>query len=141
MIKQLIIIADTDAIIAQISPEDLHHKQVESLAKLLTKLQALIIFPATTVAEAATTLQRKYSNPLLAAAVLDTFADPKMIVENVDQEIIREAKKLFDPDTSKHNTFFDCIVAAVAKKHHADAIFSFDGWYTKLGFKLVSDLF
>jgi predicted nucleic acid-binding protein len=35
---------------------------------------------------------------------------------------------------------FDALVAAVAKKNNADAIFSFDEWYKKLGFTLVTGL-
>jgi predicted nucleic acid-binding protein len=35
---------------------------------------------------------------------------------------------------------FDALVAAVAKKNNADAIFSFDAWYQKQGFKLVTNL-
>lgn len=60
-----------------------------------------------------------------------------MTVENISQDIINEAREFFDPNSSKHNTIFDCIVAALAKRHHADAIFSFEYWYNKLGFKLA----
>lgn len=141
MNKPLVIVADTDAIIAQTFLEDSHHHKAESLGKKLAEAGALIIFPATAVAEAATTFQRKYSNPQLAAAVLETFSDPKMTVENIDQDIIKEAREFFDPNSSKHKTIFDCIVATLAKRHNADAIFSFEDWYNKLGFKLVSDLF
>ncbi len=41
---------------------------------------------------------------------------------------------------SKHNTLFDAVVAATAKKYQADAIFSFDKFYKKQGFKLASEL-
>ena len=45
-----------------------------------------------------------------------------------------------DLKRSKHHTLFDAIVAAVAKKYYADAIFSFDKFYKSKGFKLVSEL-
>lgn len=38
---------------------------------------------------------------------------------------------------SKKNTFFDAIVAATAENLGTDAIFSFDDWYPKLGFRLL----
>lgn len=139
--KPQVVVADTDAIIAQIFLEDSHHKKAQILGSKLAEAGALIIFPATCVAEAATTLQRKYSNPHLAAAVLETFSDPKMTVINIDQAILKEATEFFDPSASKRKTIFDCIVATLAKRYNADAIFSFEEWYTKLGFKLVSDLF
>lgn len=141
MSKVQVVVADTDAIIAQIFLDDAHHQKALILSSRLVKAGALIIFPATCVAEAATTLQRKYSNPHLAAAVLETFSDPKMTVVNIDQAILKEAREFFDPSASKHKTIFDCIVATIAKRYNANAIFSFDSWYTKLGFKLVSDLF
>ncbi len=141
MNNSLIIIADADAIVAQAIASDSNHHSTLILGQKLEKLRAHVIFPATAITEAITTLQRKFSDPHLAAATLEVFTDSDIVIENVDQEIIREAKKLFDPKASKKNTLFDCIVATMAKTHRADAIFSFDEWYTKLGFKLVSDLF
>lgn len=136
-----IVIADADSIVAQAYADDANHKVTMDLVQKLDENRGHIIFPSTAIAEAITTLQRKFSNPQLAASTLEFFTDSSIDIENVDQEIIREAKLLFDPKASKHNTLFDCIVAAIAKKHSADAIFSFDDWYSKLGFKLVSKLF
>jgi predicted nucleic acid-binding protein len=45
--------------------------------------------------------------------------------------VLNAAAALFKPHGSKHNTIFDAIVAALAQKHHAQAIFSFDDWYEK----------
>ena len=140
MNKSLIIVADADAIVAQAIASDSNHNLTLNLGQKLENSRAHVIFPATAITEAITTLQRKFSDPYLAAATLEVFTDSDIVIENVDQEIIREAKKLFDPNASKKNTLFDCVVATMAKIHHADAIFSFDEWYTKLGFKLVSDL-
>lgn len=140
MNKSLIVIADADCIIAQAFADDANHKKTVDLVQKLDKHNAHMIFPSTAIAEVITTLQRKFSNPQLAASTLELFTDSSIDIDKVDQEIIIEAKLLFDPHKSKHNTLFDCIVAVVAKKHNADAIFSFDDWYTKLGFKLVSDL-
>jgi hypothetical protein len=50
-------------------------------------------------------------------------------VQFVDHEILGEAADLFNPLASKKNTLFDAVVAAIAKRLNADAIFSFDGWY------------
>lgn len=140
MNKPLIIVADADSIVAQAIASDSNHQLTSRLAQKLADEGAHILFPSTAIAEAITTLQRKFSDPQLAAATLELFTEAGISIENVDQEIVAEAKKLFDPSASKKNTIFDCIVATIAKKHRADAIFSFDGWYKKLGFKLVSEL-
>lgn len=141
MNNPLIVIVDADCIVAQAFADDANHESTINLVQKLDANKAHLVFPSTAIAEAITTLQRKFSNPKLAASTLELLTDPSIDIDNIDQEIIREAKKLFDPNTSKHNTIFDCIVATVAKKHSADAIFSFDDWYTKLGFKLTADLF
>ena len=141
MNKSLIIIADADAIIAQAVATDSNHDLTLQLAQKLSESGAHILFPSTAIAEAITTLQRKFSDPNLAAATLELLTNSNIAIEDVDQEIIKGAKKLFDPNASKKKTLFDCIVAAVAKKHNADAIFSLDDWYEKLGFTLVSKLY
>lgn len=141
MNKPLIVIADADSIVAQAYADDSNHNLVLGLAQKLHDKRARILFPATAIAEAVTTLQRKFSDPYLAASTLDIFTAPSISIEKIDEEIIRGAKNLFDPSKSKQNTFFDCIVAFEAKKYNADAVFSLDDWYPKLGFKLVSDLF
>ncbi|HEX2349602.1 MAG TPA: hypothetical protein VHI51_14315, partial [Ktedonobacterales bacterium] len=55
--------------------------------------------------------------------------------------VLAEAMTLFNPYGSKQNTLFDAVVAVVARRVDADAIFSFDGWYEKQGFRLVSQLY
>ena len=141
MARPLIVIADADAIVAQAHAKDSNHKLILRLGQILDSQGVHILFPATAIAEAVTTLQRKFSDPQLAASTLNLFTDPSIAIENIDQEVVREARKLFDLSKSKQNTLFDCIVATLAKKHNTNAIFSFDKWYQKLGFKLVSDLF
>ena len=61
-------------------------------------------------------------------------------VEYVDEYAMLLAVNIFNPVSSKQNTFFDAIVAATAKKLNTDTIFSFNAWYRKLGFKLAADL-
>lgn len=140
MNNPLIVVADADSIVAQAYADDASHKATMDLVQKLDESGGHIIFPSTAIAEAITTLQRKFSNPGLAASTLELFTDPSVDIDNVGQETIREAKKIFDPKSSKHNTIFDCIVATISKKHRADAIFSSDSWYNKLGFKLLKDL-
>jgi predicted nucleic acid-binding protein len=64
----------------------------------------------------------------------------ELLIEPVDQTTIDDAATIFKPHGSKQNTLFDAIVATIAKKHRARAVFSFDEWYTKVGFELVSNI-
>ena len=53
---------------------------------------------------------------------------------------MKRAAEIFDQTISKKNTLFDAIVAATAESLKAEAIFSFNSWYPKLGFKLVLEM-
>lgn len=70
----------------------------------------------------------------------EEFQSGDFPVHAVDHAILTEAGELFNPDGSKKNTLFDAVVAALAKRLNADAIFSFDEWYRKIGMTLTEDL-
>jgi hypothetical protein len=43
------------------------------------------------------------------------------------------------PNGSEQNTLFDTVISAIAKQQQADAIFSFDKWYKRIGLTLIDD--
>ena len=135
-----IVIGDADSLIALLLENDANNKRAQNILAKLNKWETAIIYPNTAIAEAVTTLLRKHSNPELAGYLAKQYKDNIFRVEYVNEGIMRLAADLFNSKSSKKNTFFDAIVAAVAKSLNADAIFSFDGWYKKVGFKLASDL-
>jgi predicted nucleic acid-binding protein len=134
------IIVDADALIALVDTQDTHTAQALSIAKRFRDEETVLLFPATVIAEAVTTLQRRLKKPALAAHIMAGTKARQFPIEPIDQTLLDEAALLFKPEGSKQNTLFDAIVAAVAKRHNAPAIFSFDEWYTKVGFTLASDL-
>lgn len=136
-----IVVVDADALIALFNEDDALAAQAEALLQRLIADEVMLLYPATTLVEAVTTLQRKLSRPLLAEQVVDLLHTDQLPIEPVDADILTHAIRLFDPKGSKQNTLFDAVVAATAQRHQAAAIFSFDGWYEKAGFRLVSSLF
>lgn len=134
------IIGDTDTLIAILNPSDAHNNKAEAMVRKLSDKKASLYFPTTTIAETVTTFQRKMSSPDLAEQVVKACQSGKLVLVPVTDETITLAMSVFDPSGSKQNTFFDAIVAACAKHYKADAVFSFDGWYRKIGLKLTSDL-
>src|SRR5579871_4688570 len=116
------IIVDADAIIAQADPNDAHHKTATEISESLVNMNAQVVYPATAVAEANAYMQRVLNNTASAYGTAVVFTNPDVQVANISQETIRSAIKYFSPTTSKKNTLFDCIVAAVAEKYEADAI-------------------
>ena len=137
--KNFLIIGDTDALISTIN-KDAHHETVKTLYKKLAKQNAEIFFPAAIVAETITACRRKLNDPELAKVFVTQLNSQLIETVPTDSEILHLAASFYNPLGSKQNTFFDAVVAASAKKYNADAIFSFDGWYEKLGFTLASNL-
>lgn len=134
------IIVDADAIIAQADTTDFHHQSASEISKSLAEMNAQVIYPITAIAESNAFMQRVLNSTASAYGTATVFTDPNVQVAEVNQETLKNALKYFSPTTSKKNTLFDCIVAAVAEEHKADAIFSFDKFYKSKGFTLTSEL-
>ena len=134
------IIGDADALIALTIKTDSLHSRALAISKRVENTNGQVIFPNTAIAEAITTLLRKHSNPKLAGYLAKQYEENIFSVEYVDEYAMLLAVNIFNPVSSKQNTFFDAIVAATAKKLNTDTIFSFNAWYRKLGFKLAADL-
>lgn len=140
MNKRPIVIVDSDAIIAQTNPNDIHHQKAKEISQNLININAQVLYPSTTIAESTAHLQRVLNSTASAYGTAQLMTSPDSQVVEVNKQTLIDALKFFSPTSSKKNTLFDCIVAAVADDNNADAIFSFDGFYKKNGFKLASEL-
>ena len=135
-----LVIVDADAIIALSSVSDANHEKAKRILHTLSTSQAAALFPTTAICEAVTVLRGRLNKPDDASSIIKKVQNGDFPVQAVDQEILLSAATLFKPLASKKNTLFDAVIAAIAKRLNADAIFSFDGWYTKIGLTLASDL-
>jgi predicted nucleic acid-binding protein len=140
MSKLPIIIVDADAIIAQANPQDIHHAKASVISQYMISLNAQVIYPVTAVAEAATHMQRVLNSTVNAYGTVQLMIDSTAQVVEVNKQTLAKALSYFSPTISKNNTVFDCIIAAIAEEYNADAIFSFDRFYSKKGFKLAEEL-
>jgi len=140
MNKPPTVVVDADAIIAQADPNDKHHLTAIKISEFLANTKAQVVYPVTAITESNAYIQRVLNSTASAYGTAVIFTDPSVQVAEVNQEVIKSALKYFNPKTSKKNTLFDCIIAAIAKEKQADAIFSFDKFYPRNGFKLASDL-
>ena len=139
--KSPIIIVDADAIIAQVSPQDNLHKRSVRIAQKIKEVDALLLYPITTVTEVVTYVQRVLSSKEMSYELYSGFLRTNINLVEVNKEILYKSLKFSSLRTNKKNTIYDCVVAAVAKEHKADAIFSFDKFYKKQGLTLVEDYF
>ncbi len=140
--KVPVVVIDSDAIVAQANKDDSNHQKALKVTQRLASLGSKDIYPVTAVCEAVTVLSKKLSSKKAAWGIASVFAEPQIEVVEVNKDIYARAlNNYFDPKASKKNTIFDCIVATVADEYGADAIFSFDKFYKKRGFKLASELY
>lgn len=135
-----IVVADCDALIALVLEKDPNHKKARQIAGLLRKRLIPVIFPVTIFPEAITSLKRAAGQPEKAHLLNRQYLSGAFQVEYLSADIMKRAAEIFDKAVSKQNTLFDAIVASTAEKLGAEAIFSFDHWYPKLGFKLASEV-
>lgn len=136
-----LIIVDADAIISFVYVADANHAKAKSIMQQLLSTQSNLLFPTTALCEAVTVLRGRLNRPDDAARIVQKFQSGDFPMQAVDQQLLADAASFFHPLASKKNTLFDAVVAAIAKQLHADAIFSFDDWYRKIGLVLADDLF
>ncbi len=138
--KDHLVIVDADAIISFVYVNDENHRRAKHLMQQLVTSDAYLLFPATAICKAVTVPRGKLNRPEDAKRIVSKFQSGDFPVQAVDHATLTEAGALFNPDGSKKNTLFDAVVAAIAKRLNAAAIFSFDEWYRKIGLSLASDL-
>ncbi|TSC88731.1 MAG: Uncharacterized protein G01um10145_757 [Microgenomates group bacterium Gr01-1014_5] len=136
----MIIIVDSDGLIGTSQEDDAHYSNSILLLQKLTRAKARLIYPATVIAEATAILQIRLNRQETANKIFELVKTGAFTIEPINQEILTTAIRLLKTNRNKHATLFDAIVATVAQKYNADAIFSFDNFYKKKGFKLASEL-
>src|SRR3989344_8437857 len=140
MNKGLTVVMDADGIIAQHNPDDIHHREALRITKNLAENNAHVVYPATTIVEAATHIQRVLNSTVSAYGTTQVLVESGVEVAQIDIDTLSKALNYFSPKTGKNNTLFDYVVMAVADEYKADALFSFDKVYKSKGYKLASDL-
>ncbi len=137
----MIIIVDSDGLIGLLDKDDAHFLSAQAILLKLSKKETRFIYPATVITESTTTLKLRLKKPQLADQIAKLLLNGQLIIESVDEGLLKKAVDILEGQSGdKHNTLFDAVVAAVAEKNQADAIFSFDKFYKNKGFKLASEL-
>lgn len=109
-------IGDADGLIAMLSLKDANHKRAREIIKDVTSKGEKILFPATAITEAITTMQVRLENPELAKELAGKVAASQLPIVAVDAEILEVAAGLYSPTGSKKHTMFDATVAANSQK-------------------------
>ncbi len=135
------IVVDSDGLIGLLDKEDAHYVSAQMILEKLAKEKTKFIYPATVIVESTTILKVRLKKPQVADEIARLLLSGFLVIEPVDEGVLKEAVNILEgKGGDNHNTLFDAVVATIAQKHHADAIFSFDRFYKKHGFKLAADL-
>lgn len=137
--KVLVVVNDADAIIALVNEEDVNHERAVRISEALIERNAIVVTPVTAVIEAITALKRVVNRPDLSKVIVGACMAGDISTVDVPADILPEAMEFFNPDGSKKDTMFDAVVAAMARRYAAQAIFSFDQGYKKTGILLVEE--
>lgn len=132
---------DTDALLGLFNTADSLHKDATDLAKKLAKKGINTLILPTTLSEFAR-LASYQIGVKEAQEATKTLANSALPVLEITEDLTEKAVSIYEKQTSKKESLFDCYVMAAAKKLGIKYIFSFDDGYKKRinGFQLVIDL-
>lgn|SRR3990167_9385782 len=133
------VIIDTDALLGLFNIKDFHHKKAVEVIKKCVEKGINIFILATTLSEFALLSSYRIGLKQTKKAVSD-IASSDYLSCDITLEITKEAVNLYEKQTSKEESLFDCYVMTTAKKLLCDGIFSFDEGYKKNGFKLLEEI-
>ncbi len=132
-------VVDTDALLGLVDQDDAHHATATNLAQALAKHNATSYILPTTLSEFALLSSRRLGREPTQRAVSQLLQSEHALLPITDV-LTREAIALYQTQTSKGESLFDCYVMAAVKQIQADGIFSFDRGYQKNGFHLLMEI-
>ena len=137
----MLLIVDADALVALADIKHGNHARSKELLACIAKYKVSCIYPITAIGEAVTVLQKKLTKPRSANFLINLVKNGKIQIENIDKELLLEAIERFDPFSKQRgDTLFDSIIATIAIRYDASAIFSFDQGYRRKGLLLAEDV-
>lgn len=137
----MLLIVDADALVVLADSKHRNHARGKVIFNNIIKYKAYCIYPITAICEAATVLQKSLIKPKSAHFLMELLRADLLPTENISKELLSEAMTRFNPYGEQGDTLFDAIIATIAIQHNADAIFSFDKGYKRMGLRLAEDLF
>jgi len=135
----MLVIVDADALIVLSYFKHEKHKRGKMIFDHLIKNQVHCIYPITALCEAVTVLQKPLQQTKSAQFLIERFKEGVLPTQEINEEILSEALAIyskFDIKNRPGDTLFDAIIAAIAIRRKANAIFSFDTVYQRIGMGL-----
>ena len=131
-------IVDTDVLLGLFNTNDANHLKAVALARVTLDRGINIFILPTTLCEFALLASSRIGAKQAQQAV-STLTTSDYLGIDINEEITKEAVTLYEQQTSKEESLFDCFIMIAAKKIKADFILSFDRGYVKRGFTLLGN--
>ena len=129
------LLVDADALVALAKSDDTNHKKALNLARKIEN-PSFYISPYA-IPEAVTVLSYHVSQTA-AKAFLKRIREKNIKQLPSTHTIEQETDKIFQEQTRKGISWFDCFNIALMNNHPLDFLFSFDKFYKKVGVKMLS---
>lgn len=88
MSKSPVVVVDADALIAQVNPKDIHHQKAVQVSKKLVDMNAQVIYPATTVVEATTHMQRVLNSTASAYGTAELLTPFLVLINFIKKRVL-----------------------------------------------------
>jgi predicted nucleic acid-binding protein len=133
--SQLLVIADSSALVSLISQTDANHHQAVGMSTALERQHATVITPGDIFSETVNITRKKLGHAVaMAAAELMLDSELFVIAEATDDLRRAALTKLQEQPASV--SFTDCLVMAFADSFETQAIFGYDEAFRKSGYRL-----
>lgn len=123
---------DADALVALARAKDKNHQRARKIYEKIKKEKISFFSSNTSLYEAVTVISQRISHQAAKKFILKAREAINFVF--IDTAIERKGLTIFNKQTSKNVSFFDCLNMAILKDLGINQIFSFDEDYKKNGF-------
>lgn len=130
------VLVDSDVLVAIVKRDDVHHARVRKLLKVLVEDSCELWVTNQIVSETATVISNRIGMDAVRKfySGLDDLVTEKLFIDLGIESI---TWVLFLKQAKKGTSFVDCSNVVVCREYKLDKIFSFDGFYKRMGLKMV----
>jgi predicted nucleic acid-binding protein len=134
--KGIQVLIDSDAFIAWFKPDDIMAPHAEKIFTQIFDEELRIATTSLVVAETVTTLSNR-TDQATAKKFLITITETHLPVIHITEALQQEAIDLFVKTAKKGTSMVDCANVIVLRHFKIPNIFSFDGFYKRLGLSVM----
>lgn len=123
---------DADAFVSLVRTKDKNHLRAKKIYEYLKRKETVFFSSNTSLYETVTVISQRVSHKKAKEFFLKVRQGLNVVFVNQERE--KKAVAIFNKQTSKNVSFFDCLNMAIMRELGIKQVFSFDKHYKKNGF-------